>query len=148
MLKGVFCMEKEKALDKKAPALGSIRIADEVVSIIAGLAATEIDGIAGMSGGLVGGMYDPAVNAPGPYVYTVTGTAPCANATATVTVSEQAPADAGTDASVSVCANGAPINLLNSLGGTPAAGRRVGQDRAAHSCTDQPNDGRRSRHYS
>ena len=56
MLKGVFCMEKEKALDKKAPALGSIRIADEVVSIIAGLAATEIDGIAGMSGGLVGGI--------------------------------------------------------------------------------------------
>ena len=49
-------MEKEKALDKKAPALGSIRIADEVVSIIAGLAATEIDGIAGMSGGLVGGI--------------------------------------------------------------------------------------------
>ena len=49
-------MEKEKALDKKAPELGSIRIADEVVSIIAGLAATEIDGIAGMSGGLVGGI--------------------------------------------------------------------------------------------
>ena len=49
-------MEKEEALDKKAPALGSIRIADEVVSIIAGLAATEIDGIAGMSGGLVGGI--------------------------------------------------------------------------------------------
>ena len=49
-------MEKEKALDKKTPALGSIRIADEVVSIIAGLAATEIDGIAGMSGGLVGGI--------------------------------------------------------------------------------------------
>ena len=36
--------------------LGTIKIADEVVSIIAGLAATEIDGIAGMSGGLVGGI--------------------------------------------------------------------------------------------
>lgn len=35
---------------------GSIRIADEVVSIIAGLAATEVDGIAAMSGGLVGGI--------------------------------------------------------------------------------------------
>jgi uncharacterized alkaline shock family protein YloU len=36
--------------------LGSIRISDEVVKIIAGLAATEIKGVAGMSGGLVGGI--------------------------------------------------------------------------------------------
>jgi len=49
-------MEKEKMLDKKEGSLGAIRIADEVVSIIAGLAATEIEGIAGMSGGLVGGI--------------------------------------------------------------------------------------------
>lgn len=34
----------------------SIRIADEVVAIIAGLAATEISGVAAMSGGLVGGI--------------------------------------------------------------------------------------------
>ena len=50
-------MEKEtKVLEKKSGTLGAIRIADEVVSIIAGLAATEIDGIAGMSGGLIGGI--------------------------------------------------------------------------------------------
>lgn len=50
-------MEKEtKALEQKNGTLGAIRIADEVVSIIAGLAATEVDGIAGMSGGLVGGI--------------------------------------------------------------------------------------------
>lgn len=36
--------------------IGAVRIADEVVSIIAGLAATEVDGIAAMSGGLVGGI--------------------------------------------------------------------------------------------
>jgi uncharacterized alkaline shock family protein YloU len=36
--------------------LGAIRIADEVVSIIAGLAATEIDGVASMSGGIAGGI--------------------------------------------------------------------------------------------
>ena len=35
---------------------GSIRIADEVVGIIAGMAATEVAGVAGMSGGLVGGI--------------------------------------------------------------------------------------------
>lgn len=36
--------------------LGEIRIANEVVGIIAGLAATEIKGVAGMSGGIAGGI--------------------------------------------------------------------------------------------
>ncbi len=35
---------------------GSVKIANEVVSIIAGLAATEVDGVAGMSGGITGGI--------------------------------------------------------------------------------------------
>lgn len=50
-------MENEKKdVMKKDNTLGTIRIADEVVSIIAGLAATELDGIAGMSGGIAGGI--------------------------------------------------------------------------------------------
>ena len=49
-------MDKEKEIAKRDGALGSIRIADEVVSIIAGLAATEVEGIAGMSGGIAGGI--------------------------------------------------------------------------------------------
>jgi len=36
--------------------LGSIKIADEVVRIIAGLAATEVQGVVGMSSGVVGGI--------------------------------------------------------------------------------------------
>ncbi|HMM22018.1 MAG TPA: Asp23/Gls24 family envelope stress response protein [Selenomonadales bacterium] len=43
----------EKGEHKKGD---SVRIADEVVAIIAGLAATEINGVAAMSGGLVGGI--------------------------------------------------------------------------------------------
>lgn len=34
--------------------LGAIRIADEVVEIIAGLAASQVEGVSGMSSGLVG----------------------------------------------------------------------------------------------
>lgn len=34
--------------------IGSIRISDEVVATIAGLAATEVKGVAGMSGGMAG----------------------------------------------------------------------------------------------
>ncbi len=38
--------------------LGQVRIADEVVGIIAGLAAGEVEGVYSMSGGLAGGIYD------------------------------------------------------------------------------------------
>lgn len=38
--------------------LGTIKIANEVVAIIAGLAATEVEGVAGMSGGIAGGIAD------------------------------------------------------------------------------------------
>lgn len=36
--------------------LGDIRIANEVVAVIAGLAAVEVEGVAGMSGGIAGGI--------------------------------------------------------------------------------------------
>lgn len=47
---------KEIVVQREQTGLGSIRIADEVVRIIAGLAATEVAGVAGMSGGVVGGI--------------------------------------------------------------------------------------------
>ena len=50
-------MEKRERIEKtEHNDVGSIRIADEVVGIIAGLAATEVAGVAGMSAGLVGGI--------------------------------------------------------------------------------------------
>ena len=41
---------------KERTELGDIRIANEVVGVIAGLAATDVDGVAGMSGGIAGGI--------------------------------------------------------------------------------------------
>lgn len=50
-------MEKRERFEKtEQNDAGTIRIADEVVAIIAGMAATEITGVAGMSAGLVGGI--------------------------------------------------------------------------------------------
>ena len=50
-------MEKRERAEKtEHNGVGSIRIADEVVGIIAGLAAMEVTGVAGMSAGLVGGI--------------------------------------------------------------------------------------------
>ncbi|WIW71693.1 MULTISPECIES: Asp23/Gls24 family envelope stress response protein [Anaerosinus] len=46
----------DKVVETNVNTGGTIRIADEVVSIIAGLAATEVDGISAMSGGLAGGI--------------------------------------------------------------------------------------------
>lgn len=37
---------------------GTVKIANEVVAIIAGLASTEVEGVAGMSGGITGGISD------------------------------------------------------------------------------------------
>ncbi|BAF59357.1 MAG: Asp23/Gls24 family envelope stress response protein [Pelotomaculum sp.] len=49
-------MESGEFAREEKTGLGSIRIADEVVKVIAGLAAIEVKGVAGMSGGLVGGI--------------------------------------------------------------------------------------------
>ncbi len=48
-------MTKEEARSLPSE-LGVVKIAEEVVSIIAGLAATEIEGVASMSGGIAGGI--------------------------------------------------------------------------------------------
>jgi len=67
-------------------------------------------------------VYDPATDVPGVYTYTITGIAPCPAAAATVMVSENLAPDAGTDGTLSVCSNGAPVNLFDQLIGAQSNG--------------------------
>ena len=45
-----------KDMDYQSTELGKIQIADEVIQVIAGLAASEVEGVAGMSGSFAGGV--------------------------------------------------------------------------------------------
>lgn len=52
-------IDKKDGIEKiEKTELGSIKVADEVVAIIAGLAATEVKGVAGMSGGVSAGIVE------------------------------------------------------------------------------------------
>lgn len=46
----------EESVQSVVNEIGAIKISDEVVAIIAGIAATEVTGVAGMSGGIAGGI--------------------------------------------------------------------------------------------
>ena len=45
--------DSRKTVQIKSDPVGDVRIADEVVAIIAGLAATEVDGVSSMAGNIV-----------------------------------------------------------------------------------------------
>lgn len=49
-------MEEHEVLPAGDQDAGAVRIADDVVSVIAGMAASEVEGIAGMSGGIASGL--------------------------------------------------------------------------------------------
>jgi gliding motility-associated-like protein len=74
------------------------------------------------NGALMNGFYTPGVSPSGIYTYVVVGGPGCANDTATVTITETAAPEAGEDAFVQLCSNGAPVDLFTALGGTPDAG--------------------------
>jgi uncharacterized alkaline shock family protein YloU len=49
-------MDSTEIASEERTSLGTIKIADDVVKVVAGLAAMDIKGVAGMSGGFAGGI--------------------------------------------------------------------------------------------
>lgn len=70
----------------------------------------------------VTGIYNPAVDAPGNYIYRVPGQLPCPADVAIITVTEPLAAFAGDDRTISVCSADAPFNMRGQLGGLPQQG--------------------------
>jgi len=68
------------------------------------------------------GLFDPSIDSAGVYTYTVTGSAPCPDDSATVTITLTPFPDAGLDGAIELCSNDSPIDLFNSLEGTPQTG--------------------------
>ncbi len=56
MPRGCVRLEEHEVVSAVADDTGAVRIADEVVSVIAGMAACEVEGISGMSGGIASGL--------------------------------------------------------------------------------------------
>ena len=68
------------------------------------------------------GVFDPNIDPDVVYTYTVTGTSPCPDATATVTITVTPFMEAGENGAITLCTTDAPVDLFNSLGGTPDSG--------------------------
>lgn len=85
------------------------------------------------------GVYNPAIDAPGIYVYTVTGQVPCAPSVSTVTVTENQAPNSGSNGSTNTCTNAASFLLISFLTGSPDnGGQWFGPDGLSHSATFNP----------
>ncbi len=82
--------------------------------------------------------YSPAIDGPGAYTYTVVGTAPCSDASATVIVTETAMPNAGPDANIALCSDGALIDLSSLLIGADPGGTWTAPDGTAHGAMLDP----------
>ncbi|EDP72004.1 CHU large protein; uncharacterized [Flavobacteriales bacterium ALC-1] len=66
------------------------------------------------------GVFDPNIDLEGAYTYTISNI--CGNASAVVTVSFTDLNDAGDDGTLDICSNDSPVDLFDSLNGTPQPG--------------------------
>lgn len=101
----------------------SVCSSDSPVNLFALLGPNaQTGGTWSVNGASHSGIYNPAINNPGAYIYTIAVPPPCGNVSATVNVSEPQAPNAGCNASVVLCSTQAPINMRLALGCAPQAG--------------------------
>lgn len=66
-----------------------------------------------------GGTLNPASDPSGDYAYLITGTSPCPNDTSFVAVTIQQAMDPGQNATITLCPDATPLDMLITLNGTP-----------------------------
>lgn len=82
----------------------------------------QTGGIWRRNGNIVSGIYDPATDNSGIFIYTVSGTGTCSDDSAFVVVTEFQMPNAGNDGLLTLCSNGQPVDMTAQLGGTPDEG--------------------------
>lgn len=88
---------------------------------------------------VITGQFNPSSGTPGPYTYVVGAIGSCAADSAVVTISVTQAPNAGSNGSLFICSNQAPVALINHLGGMPQAGGNwVGPGMAPHSGVYNP----------
>lgn len=79
----------------------------------------QTGGIWRRNGNIVSGIYDPATDNSGIFIYIVSGPGTCSDDSAIVVVTEFQMPNAGSDADLTLCSNGQPVDMTAQLGGTP-----------------------------
>lgn len=82
--------------------------------------------------------FDPSTGLPGTYTYTLQGAAPCPDVSATLEIAVQSAPSAGFDVSIALCNTGAPVALIDLLGGSPQPGGSWEGPGGTHSGTFDP----------
>lgn len=75
-----------------------------------------------MSNQPIDDLFDPAVQPAGTYRYRLQGQTPCTDQEALLTIGYTSVNPSGADGSLQVCQDGPPVNLINSVGGSPISG--------------------------
>ncbi|MCB0765373.1 MAG: gliding motility-associated C-terminal domain-containing protein, partial [Flavobacteriales bacterium] len=84
--------------------------------------APDIGGTWNGPDGSMEGVFSIGEDTPGAYTYTVPGMAPCPAMSAVVDVAVNTLPDAGSDGTITLCPETAPIQLIDILGGDPMVG--------------------------
>ena len=82
-------------------------------------------------------IYDPAIHPSGTYTYLITDPGGCQDS-ATVSITKVLPPDAGGDGSILLCDQSEPVQLINSLSGTPGPGGSWSGPLGAHDGSFDP----------